>query len=250
MQMAINLRMLVWTGLFVLAFGTNANAIDARDVDRFSQFGLGQPEKIQRLAKAFCEIDFSDFPVDLREKLDEALSEVLHSTMPLPSIAFETGLWGIGFFSPETWTVELSARLLSRKKLPRLLQILTHELRHAEQRYISARYHAAIGTPQEDKASYEDLKFDIIEHASNNPSERGSIEFDFGHFLAQEASNKGLIEKKKYFLDTMKEEKNNRKAYNLLFDRYMSELPRERDAKSVDLALRFAIDACLPEIEN
>lgn len=252
MKMIGSCRMLMRVGLgfWILVFATNANAINAVDVDRFSKIGLGQPQKIRQLAKAFCEIDFSDFPIKLQEKLDEALSKALHSTMPAPSIVFNKDVWGVGSFSHRTWTIELSTKLLSKKKLVRLLQILTHELRHAEQWYISATYHAAIGTPEEDKKSYTNLQKNIIEHALNNPSAQDSDEFDFGQFISNKSSDDNINEKKKYLLYKMKSVKNNKKSYNFYYNRYMNELPRERDAKSVDQALRGAVEECLPGKRN
>lgn len=232
-------------GLYVFAFAAIADTINARDVDRFSKIGLGEPQKLRQLAEAFCEADFNDFPTDLQEKLNETLSEVLSSTMPIPSIVFNADVWGIGYFSHRTWTVELSTKLLSKKRLARLLQILTHELRHAEQRYMTARYHAAIGTPKEDKASYTNLQNNIIEYALNDPSKEGSVEFDFGQFMSNESSDRCIKEKKEYLLDQMESERNNKRTYDSLAHRYMNELPRERDAKSVDRALRLAVEACL-----
>lgn len=233
-------------GLGILAYATNTSAIDAEDVDRYSNVGLGQPQKTRQLAEAFCEIDFSDFSINLQENLNNILSASLNSYMPAPFVTFKSDVWGIGYFSHRRWTIELSTKLLSRKKMVRILQILTHELRHAEQRYMSARYHAAIGANKDNRHAYTNLPSRIIDHALDNPSEQGTAEFEFGRFISIEIFDEDLEEKKKYLLEKMERHKNDREKFNFYSKKYMNELPRERDAKTVDLALKRAVEKCQP----
>lgn len=157
--------------LWVLGFPgpINRNTINAADIDRFSTVGLGEPQKIRELAEALCEINYDVYSESLPTKLERALVDALSSIMPAPSIAFygNSG-WPGGRFRSTTWTIELNSDLIIGKNFIDLLVVLTHELRHAEQKYLAIKYHLKYGHSAEYIQSFLHSPSHIVASASND----------------------------------------------------------------------------------
>lgn len=222
-------------------------AINAADVDRFSTLGLGEPQKIRELAKLLCKIGYDDYSDSLPTKLERALADALNSTMPAPTIAFygDRDAWAAGRFLSRTWTIELNSKLISRKNLTDLLIVLTHELRHAEQYYIAIKYHLKSGHSYDDIKSFLHSPSHIVEYASNNLIALDSDELAFGQFMSSVFFSNEINNKRRKIKSDIRKSKD-KNEIDIYTNMYRNELPRERDANSVQRFLKHAIEDCLP----
>lgn len=224
------------------------SAFDAAEIERFSEVGLGKQENVLRLAEALCEIDVDLSPDDLLDEVRGALSAVVEPSMPTPRIIFDQSIPGFGNFLSTDWTIRIKdnhhIKEDGKYSMKKLAPKIGHELRHAEQYYMVARYQGAVGVAPTDKGSYMFLPEKIIKIAISDPSEPGHQEFEFGKYIYIKSLDKRIRDKKKFLKEKLTSKGSDYKKY---LGQYNSELPREVDAHAMEQALGVAIAQCLSE---
>jgi len=171
--------------IFKFTTPINRNAINTADIDNFSSVGLAKSPNVRQIADALCEVGSGDHLDDLQAKLNRALVAGLRSKMPAPAVVFfgDDDDYARGRFSSEAWQIRLNSKLISEDGLIELLSVLTHELRHAEQKYLAVKYHANAKHSKDYIQSSLYVPADIVKHASEEADTIGDDEFRFGQYI-------------------------------------------------------------------
>lgn len=220
--------------------------VNATDVDQFSEVGLAEGQSVRHIAEALCDVGSGDYLNGLEAKLNRALVTGLSSKMPAPSVVFygDRGLDALGLFETQSWLIKLNSTLVSEDSVIDLLLVLAHEVRHAEQRYLAAKYHAKIGHSRDYIQSILFVPTHVAQHAVKEVGTLTSDEFQFGKYFSNAYMDKELYKKKKDLLDLLKEDtKSDRNAARR--GQLIDELPAERDAFSFNRIMRGPIEDCL-----
>lgn len=231
--------------------GESAPLAKAKAVDTFSDVGLRNPSNLRRLAIAACQLD-RDFPAyEAASKIQGAFAEVFGSSMPVPRIEFDRELDYSGLFIFDDWTIKIRENTFEYYEfddaiIP-LIKNIGHELRHAEQAYMAARYSASIGAIRTDKRRYLHLPQLVVDFANEHPSERGTKEFDFGRAVLEDTIGPGTRERNESLYGPSGKIKQSRgtEEYGKAFNEFFEKLPKERDAAAVEQPLSKAIKDCL-----
>lgn len=234
--------------LWVLKFPDpiNRNVINAVDIDRFSRVGLAEDQSIHQIAEALCEIGSGNYLNDLQIKLNRAIVVGLGSKMPAPSVIFydDDDDFARGYFNSELWLIRLNSNLISRDRLITLLSVLTHEIRHAEQKYFAIKYHIEVGHPKEYIQSVMFAPIHIIQSASDRGEKVDADEFSFGEYISKTIFDETLVEKTAHFMSLLEETKGT-KQYKAHQWQFAKDIPIERDAYSFQRIITPAIKDCL-----
>lgn len=171
--------------------------------------------------------------------------------MPVPRIDFDPELDFSGLFIFDDWTIKIRENTFEYYEfddaiIP-LMKNIGHELRHAEQAYMAARYSASIGTVPTDKRRYLHLPQQVVDFANKQPSKSGTKELDFGRAVLEDTIGQGARDRNEAFYGSSGKIRQSLgteeygKAYNEFFER----LPKERDAAAIEQPLSEALKDCL-----
>lgn len=220
-------------------------------VDAFSDVGLRDAVKLRELATIICELDRDFPPHEAADRIQDALVKALGSSMPVPRIEFDEQIAYSGLFVFEEWTIKIQDNTFDYFEFDSaiipLAKIIAHELRHAEQYFMTARYSASIGLPPTDESSYLHLPRFVIDSANEQPLKKGTREFEFGRALFEDSMNPETRATKNYLFGP-----SGKLAQNLgneerlrAFNDFFEKLPTERDAFAVEQPLKKAVEDCL-----
>ena len=172
-----------------------------------------------------------------------------------PGFNVGTELGNLGEFLPLGWSIGLNAEHLenrgeSKRALTNLYNTVAHELRHAEQIYAAATYHAsAVSQPNLTFIPvyypYFHLPHQVRLRAMQDASVEGSEVFELGK-LVSAIDNNHHIEETRDHLDSMMNRYHGTAEYDRYHKRYRYELPLERDAYAFGDTVETIVEGCLP----
>lgn len=240
----------------------DAGHIDPVDIDRFAHMAMGTRENIRALADIFCSLDSRASNENFITEMTTATAGVLD--IPMPQFKVRDLGWALGEFSASSWSISIDRKHFAERHSSKRDRIdfyntLAHELRHAEQSYIAARYQvAALGYPFliifPDYFPNSPLPHSVRMQAFQEPSVEGEKDFEFGQLMSAVDSNDEIARKRRqiqsvlgnwFFLPMSS-------YYSHL---YRDELPSERDAFAIGNKLEQALEECwqrgeLPQLKN
>ena len=220
-------------------------------VDTFSDVGLRNAARLRELATIICELDRDFPPHKAAERIQDALVKALDSSMPVPRVEFDDQIAYSGLFAFKEWKIKIQDNTFDYfefdSAITSLAKIIAHELRHAEQYFMAARYSASIGIPPTDEGSYLHLPRFVIESANEQPLKEGTREFEFGRAVFEDSINPEIKATKNYLFGPsgkLAQHLGNEERLRT-FNEFFEKLPTERDAFAVEQPLKRAIEACL-----
>ncbi|MEL6961898.1 MAG: CPBP family intramembrane glutamic endopeptidase [Pseudomonadota bacterium] len=233
--------------------GTKYAMIDPADIDRYATTGFGDLPEASSLAATLCSLDHFSPADAFLSQLEHAVGDVL--TFPIPTFTVGTRGENLGEFVHRGWSIglnpdHLESREKSKRQLADFYNTVAHELRHAEQVYAAATYHASTVSHPDLMLipvyyPYFYLPHRVRYQASHNASVEGSEGFEFGR-LVSAIDNNDHLEDRRDHLNTMMDRHRGTDEYDRYHFRYRYELPLERDAYAFGDTVEKLVNGCLP----
>ena len=239
-------RTVIWDG----HVDSKATFSKALDIGHFSNVGLRNEEKIQKIVTQICTIEPTLSIEKLEDDLHKALLIGLEGYLPVPNVQFKQNLSSSGFFDYENWTIQVHGKFFHpgafQNSLIEIAIIIFHETRHADQYFSAAKYRASLQSHSANKESFIRLPDKIVRQAAEQALLLTDEEISFGKTVYNDLMSPGY-RKRKIFLVGELERTIKSGDYGAAYNNFYEELWGERDAAALEEPAADALEKCLLE---